>query len=183
MGRVRSYTVEDDGYRLSDALWAQMEPLLPPRPSHPLGCHNPPKPARQVMDAIVFVLRTGCQWNALNATGICSSSVAHRRFQEWTEAGVFEAFWQQGLLAYDGLEGIDWEWLALDGSMGKAPLGGGKNRPQPDRPGQVWDQAQSAHRRPRHAALRRRGRRQSQRPQTDGRDAGGGPSEAAPAYP
>lgn len=61
MGRVRSYTVEDDGYRLSDALWAQMEPLLPPRPSHPLGSHNPPKPARQVMDAIVFVLRTGCQ--------------------------------------------------------------------------------------------------------------------------
>ena len=35
------------------------------------------------MDAIFFVLRTGCQWNALNATGICSSSSAHRRFQEW----------------------------------------------------------------------------------------------------
>ena len=56
------------------------------------------------MDAIFFVLRTGCQWNALNATGICSSSSAHRRFQEWTEARVFEAFWQAGLLAYDGLE-------------------------------------------------------------------------------
>jgi transposase len=40
------------------------------------------------MDAIFFVLRTGCQWNALNDTGICSSSAAHRRFQEWAEAGV-----------------------------------------------------------------------------------------------
>lgn len=88
------------------------------------------------MDAILFVLRTGCQWNALNATGICSSSSAHRRFQEWTEAGVFEAFWREGLLAYDELVGIDWTWLSLDGAMGKAPLGGEKNRPQPDRPRQ-----------------------------------------------
>ena len=101
---AKTYAVSDDGYRLSEELWSQMEPLLPPRPSHPLGCHKPPTPARQVMDAIFFVLRTGCQWNALNATGLCSSSVAHRRFQEWTQAGVFEAFWQQGLLAYDGLE-------------------------------------------------------------------------------
>lgn len=55
--------------------------------SHPQSCHKPPTPARRVMDAIVFVLRTGCQWNALNATGLCSSSVAHRRFQEWSAAG------------------------------------------------------------------------------------------------
>ncbi len=83
------------------------------------------------MDAIFFVLRTGCQWNALNGTGICSSSAAHRRFQEWTEAGVFAAFWQDGLLAYDGLLGIDWSWLSLDGAMVKAPLGGEKTGPNP----------------------------------------------------
>jgi transposase len=70
------------------------------------------------------VLRTGMQWNALSATGICSSSSAHWRFQEWTEAGVFEQFWRRGLLKYDELKGIDWEWLALDGAIGKAPLGG-----------------------------------------------------------
>jgi transposase len=38
-----------------------MEPLLPPRPKHPLGCHNPRVPDRSAMDAIFFVLRTGCQ--------------------------------------------------------------------------------------------------------------------------
>ena len=42
------------------------------------------------------------------------------------EAGVFDEFWRQGLLAYDELVGIDWEWLALDGAIGKAPLGGGE---------------------------------------------------------
>jgi transposase len=48
-----------------------------------------------------FVLRTGCQWNALPETGICSSSAAHRRVQAWTEAGVFLALWPSGLGAYE----------------------------------------------------------------------------------
>ena len=47
--------------------------------SHPLGCHGPRVPNRAAMDAILFVLRTSCQWHALKAKGICSSSSAHRR--------------------------------------------------------------------------------------------------------
>src|SRR3954470_2815902 len=121
-----------------------MEPLLPARPVHPLGCHNPRVPDRAAMDAIFFVLRTGCQWKALCESRICSSSSAHRRFQEWAAGGVFAAFWREGLLAYDALAGIEWTWLALDGAMGKAPLGGEKNRPQSDRSGQARDQALAA---------------------------------------
>jgi putative transposase len=121
----------DDGWRVPDVVWDRIEPLLPERPSHPLGCHNPRVPDRDAMDAILLVLRTGMQWNALNATGICSSSSAHRRFQEWVKAGVFEAFWRQELLAYDQLRGIDWEWLSCDGAMGKAPLGGEHTGPNP----------------------------------------------------
>jgi transposase len=117
---------KDDGWRIPDPLWEKMEPLLPPRKPHPLGCHNPRVPDRNAMTAILFVLRTGCQWNALNATGICSSSSAHRRFLEWTEAGVFKAFWRAGLLAYDGLSGLDWSWVSMDGAMAKAPVAGSK---------------------------------------------------------
>ncbi len=83
------------------------------------------------MDAILLVLRTGMQWNALNATAICHSSSAHRRFQEWVGAGVFHEIWRQGLLAYDEQIGIDWDWLAADGAMTKAPLGGRKTGPNP----------------------------------------------------
>ena len=50
-----------------------MEKLLPPRPVHKLGRHNPRVPDHKTMDAIFFVLRTGCQWNALRETGICSA--------------------------------------------------------------------------------------------------------------
>ena len=99
---------QDDGWRLPDRLWAQLEPLLPPRKPYPLGCHNPRVSDRVAMNAILFVLRTGCQWNALNATGICSSSLAHRRFQEWVEASVFEEFWVHGLLNAAALREIDW---------------------------------------------------------------------------
>src|SRR5438552_2240647 len=109
-------------WRIPDLLWYQIEPLLPEhkRPP-PLGCHRKRVDNRAAMNAIFFVLRTGCQWNALNATGICSSSSAHRRFLEWVEAGVFELLWLQGLLTYDELKGIDWSWLSMDGAMTKAP--------------------------------------------------------------
>lgn len=120
--------IKDDRWRIPDELWKKMEPMLPQPKPHPLGCHNPPVPPRQAMNAILFVLRTGCQWNALKATGICGSSSTHRWFQRWCQTGVFLKFWQAGLLQYDQLKRINWSWLSMDGAMVKAPLGGGKNR-------------------------------------------------------
>jgi len=124
-------------YRISDELWGKIEPLLPKHPNtHRFGGGRPRVPDRKAMDGIFFVLRTGCQWNALNETGICSSSTSHSRFQEWTEAGVFQALWAMALEDYDELKGIDWSWQSMDGSMTKAPLGGEKNRPKPYGQGQ-----------------------------------------------
>ena len=119
----------DDGWRLPDALGRRMEPLLLPARAHPLGCHRPRVPNRSAMDAIFLLLRTGMQWNALSTTGICSRSSAYRRFREWLDAGVFITFWKQGLLQCEQLDRIDWGWLALDGTMTKAPLGGKKPAP------------------------------------------------------
>jgi transposase len=82
-----------DKWRISDELWEDMQRFLPPRKVHPLGCHNPRVDDRKAMQAILFVLRTGCPWEALDGTGLCSHASAHRRFQEWTRAGVFEQFW------------------------------------------------------------------------------------------
>jgi len=91
-----------------------MAPLTPQhKTKHPLGTHRKRVDNRAAMDAIFFILSIGCQWNALNATGVCSSSSAHRRFQEWRDAGVFELFWQNGLLACKHLDDIDWSWLLM----------------------------------------------------------------------
>ncbi len=59
----------------------------------------------------------------LTQRGICTSSSAHRRFQEWRDAGVFERFWQNGLI----YEGVDWRSISMDGCQTKAPLAGSKN--------------------------------------------------------
>ena len=152
----------DDGWRIPDMLWERIVALLPARKPHPLGCHRPRVEDRRAMDAIFFVLRTGCQWNALNATGICSSSSAHRRCQEWVDADVFVALWEKGLEAYEALQGIDWEWLAMDGALTKAPLGGEKGRQESDRPRQERYEAQPAHRRRRRPDRADRGRCKSQ---------------------
>ena len=134
-------------WRIPDELWEHIEPLLPARKPHPLGCHRPRVEDRQAMEAICYVLRTGCQWNALNHTSLCSSSSAHRRFQEWTAAGVFLELWRRGLMAYAVLKGSAWEWLALDGAMTKAPLGGENSGQEPNRPRQERHHAPRAHRR------------------------------------
>jgi putative transposase len=120
------------GFRVSDALWAVLEPLLPVHVNtHRFGGGRPRVPDRRCADAIFYVLRTGCQWEALKETELCAKSTAHDRFREWVDAGVFLLLWQAGLEQFDQLQGIDWNWLPLDGAMTKAPLGGDKTGPNP----------------------------------------------------
>jgi transposase len=146
-------------YVISDELWARIEPLIPKRVNtHPLGGGKPRTPDRVCMNAIFFVLRTGCQWGALDATGICPHSTAHDRFQEWVEAGLFWQLWCAGLMEYDELRGIDWSWVSGDGAMTKAPLAGEKNRTESHGSGQMRYQAKPADRcRRRAGRLGRRG--------------------------
>ena len=126
-----------ESYQVSDELWSKIEPLLPKHVNtHRFGGGRPRADDRKCLNAILFVLRTGCQWNALNATGICPSSTAHDRFAEWVKAGVFLKLWALALQDYDELKGIDWSWQSMDGTLTKAPLGGGKNRPKPYGSGQ-----------------------------------------------
>jgi transposase len=150
MGKIRSH----ERWLVPDELWSRIEPLLPKPPRRPRWRGGRPRvPDRQALNGILFVWRTGCQWNALNATGICSSSTAHRRFQQWVHAGVFAKLWEHGLTEYDELKGIDWRWQAMDGAMTKAPLGGEKNRPQ----------SHGSSQRRREAQLADRGRRRADR--------------------
>lgn len=149
-------------FLIGDELWSKMKPLLPAHKNrHRFGGGRPRKPDRVCMDAIFFVLRTGCQWRALDATGLCPGSTAHDRFQEWVKSGVFLRFWKAGLMEYDRLNRLDWSWLSMDGAMTKAPLGGGKNRLQPDGSRQRGCQALDSVRGGRRAGRTGGGRRQS----------------------
>lgn len=78
-------------WRMPDALWADCRPLLPPE--KPPGTRGRPVvPFRRVLDGILHVLRTGCQWKAV-PPAFGSGSTVHARFQEWTRHGVWTRLW------------------------------------------------------------------------------------------
>lgn len=107
-------------WNVSDALWERVEPLLPVRPPRPKG-GRPAADDRQLFSAIMYVLRTGIQWNALPRE-LGASSTVYDRFRWWESQGLFQRLWQAGLAEYDELAGIGWDWQRVDGSTVKAPF-------------------------------------------------------------
>jgi transposase len=51
-------------WEVTDEFWEQVRPLIPPAPSHAKG-GRPRLEDRRAFEAIVYVLRTGMQWNVL----------------------------------------------------------------------------------------------------------------------
>ncbi len=109
-------------WELSEEVWARAKPLLPAPKPHPKG-GRPRRDDRQMLGAMLYVLRTGIQWNALPRE-IGASTTVYDRFRAWERDGFFERLWAAGLQEFDELVGIDWEWLSMDGAMTKAPFGG-----------------------------------------------------------
>ena len=147
----------DTAYQIPDRLWERMRTQLPPpKPKKKSG--RPRMGDRLAMNAIFYVLRTGCQWKALPRS-LGARSTVHDRFQEWRSAGVFQRLWKQGLAEYDAKKGLDWRWQAIDTAMTKAPLGGKRHRPKPDRSTQVWNEAKPTSGSTRHTHRTNRCRR------------------------
>ncbi len=121
-------------WEVDDALWERIQPLLiihkvRKKPGRPR------KDDRQILNGLIWMARTGCQWSEIPRRFGAKSTV-HDRFQEWVEAGVFAKAWTLLLQEFDGLEGIDWTWQAADGCIVKAPFGkkGAPARKQPPAP-------------------------------------------------
>ena len=110
--------------RIPDDLWNEIKNLLPDeKPDNTIG--RPIVPYRKVLDGIMFILRTGCQWKML-LKEYGSGSTCHRRFQEWVQSDIFDRIWTRLLQIYDLTKGIKWNWQSLDSISIKSPLGGPK---------------------------------------------------------
>ena len=109
-------------WHVPDGLWDKVAPILaeldPPRPTGRKRID-----ARAALDAIIFRLRTGCQWNHFPKEFPDDSSV-HRTLQRWIELGVLERLWAVLVEDCAELAGVNWEWQAADTAMGKARMGG-----------------------------------------------------------
>ena len=97
---------------LSDEQWKVIFPVLPPR--NAMG--RPRADDRQTLDAILFVLRTGCRWCDLPKE-LGSASTAWRRLKAWEEAGVWEQLWRTVLSTLDRQDRLEWAQAFLDGSF------------------------------------------------------------------
>ena len=127
---ISKLTGVESAYEIPDVLWDKIVPLLPPQKRKKKKAGRPRmNDSRNAMSAIFYVLRTGCQWNALPRSLGASSTVHDRFIQEWRKAGVFKRMWIDGLSVYDKKTGIDWKWQAMDdGLITKASLGGKRYR-------------------------------------------------------
>ena len=107
--------------RILDELWDEIKNVLPKeKSSKTVG--RPIIPYRKVLDGILYVLRTGCQWKMLPKEH-GSGSTCHRRFQQWNCMSVFKNIWIKLLKIYDEIIGINWSWQSIDSISIKSPLG------------------------------------------------------------
>ena len=71
---------------LTDAEWALIEPLIPPARR---GGRKREVDVREVMNGILYVLSTGCQWRAL-PKDLPPRSTVHEYLQIWEREGTLE---------------------------------------------------------------------------------------------
>src|SRR3712207_2986459 len=110
---------------LPDDLWNIIAPLLPPEPPKPKG-GRPRLPDRAALAGILFVLKTGCPWQALpKELGSGSGSTCWRRLRDWQRAGVWVRLHRLLLDRLRSCRRIDWSRAALDSAS--IPAKGGRS--------------------------------------------------------
>ena len=109
---------------LPDALWCEVEPLLPRHgPQHKGG--RPFGSDRDCLRGIIFVLRSGIPWQMLpqEAFGV-SGSTCWRRFRDWTEAGIWKKLHHRLLNRLAKYDAVDMSEAAVDSASVRAVFGG-----------------------------------------------------------
>lgn len=101
---------------VTDAQWAKLEPLLPPRKPK---TGKPNKAHRTILNGIVWKLRTGAPWRELPERSGPWSTVASR-FRRWRRAGVWDRILAALQQRADAAGQLDWELQFVDGSVIRA---------------------------------------------------------------
>jgi transposase len=109
---------------LSDELWEAIEPLLPPQEPSPKG-GRPQVSHRVAINGILFVLKTGIQWEELPPEMGCCGMTCWRRLRDLQAAGVWDALHQLLLDALNEAGEIDWSRAVIDSASVRA-MGGGR---------------------------------------------------------
>jgi len=122
------------GSYLTEKQWRKIEPLLPKMRSR----GRPWRKNREVLEGILWILRTGARWIDLPER-YPSPSTCWRRLKAWEDQGVWLKIWRAFLGELDERGRIRWGECFLDGSFSAAKKGAKvSGRPKRARGQSLW---------------------------------------------
>lgn len=107
---------------LTDKQWDALEPLIPDPPRREDGRGRPWRDPRDVLNGILWVLRTGAPWHDLPKR-YPPYQTCHRRFQQWIEEGVLSRILEALAEDLEERGGLDLSECFIDGTFVVAKKG------------------------------------------------------------
>lgn len=99
---------------MSDQAWARIEPLLPPQ----VTAGRPWRDHRQVINGILWKLRTGAPWRDVPAR-YGPWKTCHERLRVWTFTGIWEKVLAEAQVKDDAVGHIEWT-VSIDSTVARA---------------------------------------------------------------
>jgi len=121
-------------FELTDEQWERLKPLLPPQKPR---TGRPARDHRQIVNAILWIIRSGAPWRDLPERYGSWQTVASR-FYRWRKAGIWERLFAAVQQQADAAGQLDWQVHHVDGTIVRAHqhaagAKGGSLRPKPRR--------------------------------------------------
>src|SRR5260370_24752665 len=108
---------------LTEEQWALLRPLIPQPPRRQDGRGRPWRDSREVLDGILWILRTGAPWKDL-PDRYPSFQTCHRRFQQWARDGTLERIVPTLAEDLERRGGLDLSESFIDATFAPAKKGG-----------------------------------------------------------
>ena len=103
-------------HELTDEQWEVIEPILPKRTA---TTGRKPKDPRQMLNGILWLLRTGAPWRDLPER-FGRWKTVYDYYRNWRDDGIFDHVLQELQIRLDREGRIDWDLWCIDGSSVRA---------------------------------------------------------------
>ena len=105
---------------LTDAQWARLQPLVPPqRRGKGTKGGRPSIDHRQIINGILWILRTGAPWEDLPPRYGKRSTVSSRYYR-WKQQGIWDRIYDAVKAQADAAGELDWEIHHVDATVVRA---------------------------------------------------------------